>query len=178
MGKYAKIFLPCFFIFSSSSFFTNLHSLFPVPFYCFLLIFPFVLHFNSIWKRRFKNRIVTRRSALLLSVEGKTYKTMNPKVPIKEMLWTHLHPMTQPNGKKQVGKKKKKKETGRHSSQQRTSLCFTDSGGDPCGHNSSIVLSCFSQCLTGTSDKIFMPGSLCHGPIFCLHYIISYLLPQ
>ena len=25
------------------------------------------------------------------------------------MLWTHLHPMTQPNGKKQVGKKKKKK---------------------------------------------------------------------
>lgn len=102
MGRYAKIFLPCF-IFSSSSFFSNLHSLFPVPFYCFLLIFPFVLHFSSIWKTRFKNRVVTRRSALLLSVEGKTYKTMNPNVPIKEMLRTHLHPMTPANGKKQVG---------------------------------------------------------------------------
>jgi len=142
---------------------------FPIPFYCFLIFLVCVCYAATPYEKSILNmRIVTWRSSLHLSVEGKIYKTMNPIVPIQEMLWTHLLTI-QPNGKKQVGVHSSREEPP-HPLQTRR--C-------PCGHNSSIVLSCLSRCFTETSDKIFTPESLCHGPVFCLyHIIISCLLPR
>lgn len=78
----------------SPLYFSSLISIvsFPIPFYCFLLIFLCVCVWYTAtpYEKSFLNmKIVTWRSSLHLRVEGKIYKTMNLVVPIKEMLWTH-----------------------------------------------------------------------------------------
>ena len=167
MGKYAKIFLFYFFVFSSFSSLISIVS-FPIPFYCFLLIFlcVCVVHCNSIWKKHFKYKNSHVEVIPASPCRGENLQNNESSSTYQgNVMDTSL--MTQPNGKKQVGV---------HSNREEPPHPWQTSGY-PRGHNSYTVLSCLSQCLPETSDKIFMPGSLCHGPVFCLYHIISCLLP-
>ena len=85
------------------------------------------------------------------------------------MLWTYLHPMTQPKVKKQVGIHPNRKEPPR----PLQTLVMTLHG-----YNSYTVLSYLFQCLTGILDKIFMARISLPWPHFLLPYVIPYLQPQ
>lgn len=168
MGKYAKIFLSCFFVFSSLFFFTNFHSLFPHSILLFsphLSLCVCVVHCNSIRKKLFKYENSHVEVIPASPCRGENLQNNESSCTYQgNVMDTSL--MTQPNGKKQVRV---------HSNREEPPHPWQTSGY-PRGHNSYIVLSCLSQCLPETSDKIFMPESLCHGPVFCLYHNISCLL--
>ena len=169
MGKYAKIFLSYFFVFSSLFFFTNFHSLFSHS----ILLFSHpscvcALHCNSICRKHFKDENSHAEVIPASQRRGENLQNNESNCTYQGNVMDTSSLMTQRNGKKQVGVHSNREEPP-HPLQ---------AGGCPCGHSSSTVLSCLSRFLTETSDKIFMPESLCYGPVFRLYHIISCLLPR